>query len=177
MIICSKCGETMSDDLKFCPSCGTGTSTATKVADPSQETVTDTAEQAPQEPQAPQVPVSTNDQYQGYGNTGSQGADRINFGTAIKNFIIRIVDFRGTTGKREYWFGVLFFLAIMVTGGVAGFIPFVKYVAWAVRLAAMLAFVSSTVRRLRDLGRPWFRIFMYLIPIYGQILYFTELTK
>ena len=80
-------------------------------------------------------------------------------------------------GEQEKIARRLFFPLHARFGGAAGFIPFVKYIAWAVRLAAMLAFVSSTVRRLRDLGRPWFRIFMYLIPIYGQILYFTELTK
>lgn len=191
MIICSKCGETLPDDLKFCPSCGTGTATAAKVVEAAAEAVSEPApapqvEPAPQaEPviQAPAVTgTDTNYQngntYTGAGQNQNQNSEeRMNFGLAIKNFVIKIVNFTGTAGKKEYWFGALFFLIVMIVGVAVDYIPFVKYGAYLVRAAACLAFVSATVRRIRDLGMPWTRIFFYLIPVYGQIRYFVELTK
>lgn len=189
MIICSKCGETLPDDLKFCPSCGTGTATAAKVAEAAAETVSEPAPEPQVDPvpqtepviQAPAV-TGTDTNYQN-GNTytganqDQSADDRMNFGLAIKNFVTKIVNFTGTAGKKEYWFGALFFLIVMVVGVAVDFVPFVKYAAYLVRAAACLAFVSATVRRIRDLGMPWTRIFFYLIPVYGQIRYFVELTK
>lgn len=167
MITCPKCGETMGDDIKFCPSCGTGTSTATQTAEPVQPVQT---EAAPQVPAAPVYTTNTNT------NSGTSNSD-VNFGTAIKNFVTKIVDFRSTTCKKEYWFGFLFFVIVIAGAGVADYIPFVRYASLALQLAACLAFISMTVRRLNDLGKSWKRIFMYLIPVYGQILFFQELTK
>lgn len=164
MITCSKCGETMGDDVKFCPSCGTGTSTATQTPDPE-----------PAQAQVPAAPVITNNNNYNT-NTGSDNSN-VSFGTAIKNFVVKIVDFRSKTCKREYWFGFLFYVIILAGAWVADYIPFVQYAAVGLQIAACLAFISMTVRRLNDLDRPWYRIFMYLIPVYGQILFFQELTK
>ena len=185
MIICSKCGERLPDDLKFCTSCGTGTATATKVVEAAAEAVSEPAPAPQAEPviQAPAVTgtdanYQSGNTYTGAGQNQNQSSDgRMNFGLAIKNFITKIVDFTGTAGKKEYWFGALFFLIVMIAGIVVDYIPFVKYAAFLVRAAACLAFVSSTVRRIRDLGMPWTRIFFYLIPVYGQIRHFVELTK
>ena len=187
MKICSKCGETLPDDLKFCPSCGTGTATAAQVVEPASDTVSEVSEPIastdPQPETTMQAPAVTgtennyqNNTYTGAGQS-SNSEERMNFGIAIKNFITRIVNFTGTAGKKEYWFGALFFLIVMVVGVVVDYVPFVKYAAYLVRAAACLAFVSATVRRIRDLGMPWTRIFFYLIPVYGQIRYFVELTK
>lgn len=197
MIICSKCGETLPDDIRFCPSCGTGTATAAKAAEPVSEPAPAPVEPTPQPVQpepvvepvtaaapvaAPMVVENANN-YQNGGNynnsaNSTQNSEaRMNFGLAIKYFITKIVDFTGRSGKREYWFGALFFLIVMVVGVAVDYVPFVKYAGYLVRAAACLAFVSATVRRIRDVGMPWTRIFFYLIPVYGQIRYFIELTK
>lgn len=189
MIICSKCGETLPDDLKFCPSCGTGTATAAKVVEAAATAAPEPAPVAQPESVAQPEPViqapavtgtETNYQNRNTYTGADQGQDNeahMNFGIAIKNFVTKIVDFTGRAGKKEYWFGALFFLIIMVVGVAADYIPFVKYGAFLVKAAACLAFVSATVRRIRDVGMPWTRIFFYLIPVYGQIRYFVELTK
>lgn len=164
MITCSKCGETMGDDVKFCPSCGTGTSTAYKSSEPA--------------PVLSQIPATAEASGSAYNeNRTSPDDSKVSFGRAIKNFIVNIVNFSDKTGKREYWFGFLFFVIICVGTAVADYIPGVNYVVGALSLIALLPLISMTARRLNDLGLPRKRIFLYLVPVYGQIRFFIELTK
>lgn len=187
MITCPKCGETMGDDLRFCPSCGTGLSTVVKVEDPAPAPVQEPIQQPVQQPiqqpvqeAAPAVVPAPTYQYNntnnGYTNNAGN-AQNVTFGSSVKNFVTKIVDFKGTTCKKEYWFGFLFAGLVIIATCVIDYIPFVGYVTWVFSAAACLGLTSMTVRRLRDLGKPWTRIFMYLIPVYGQILFFKELTK
>lgn len=150
MIICTKCGETLPDGTTFCTSCGTGTSQASTFE--SNET--------------PGMNTNTTS------NTNLPAVvseDNIDFGDAFINFFKKAFNFTDKISKKEFWFGALTYLICLVVISIIHKIPVVKYTGWAFSIAAGFCFVSLTIKRLRDIGFPWPRIFMYLIPIYGII--------
>ena len=151
MIICSKCGAELGDDQPFCPNCGTGTSSAQRT-------------QVPAVTPAPE-------------SYSSSSEPDIAFLDCVKNFFIRIVDFKSTCLKKEFWFGFLTYIVVLASLNLLDDIPFAGFAFDIAIIAASLAFISLTVRRLNKLGLPWYRIFIYMIPVYGQIRFVIEMTR
>lgn len=171
MLVCSKCGEVMGDDIKFCPSCGTGTGTAVKVEDDIKN-----------EPAVIEPVESSSEQGQQYQNTESASTgskieedSKTSFFDAIKCFVTKIIDFKSETGKKEYWFGFLFYVIVCAACVILSDIAFIGWTFHFVQIAAALAFISMTIRRINNIKLPWYRIFFYLIPVYGQIRFFIEM--
>lgn len=206
MLVCSKCGEVLPDDIKFCPSCGTGTATAAKAEAETEETAAPSvndlipAEPVVSESSEEQQSSSSDNSNSGYtgagagaGAAGAAGAGAgstgfnsntyngpdasITFIDAAKNYIFKIVDFQSQAGKKEYWFGFLCYVIVIVACCVLGRIPYIGWTFHFVQLAGALATISMTIRRLRNLELPWTRIFFYLIPVYGQIRFFIEMLQ
>lgn len=204
MLVCSKCGEVLPDDIKFCPSCGTGTATAAKAEADTEETTAPSvndlipAEPVVSESSEEQQSSSSDNSNSGYtgagaGAAGAAGAGAgstgfnsntyngpdasITFIDAAKNYVFKIVDFQSQAGKKEYWFGFLCYAIVIVACLVLGRIPYIGWTFSFVQLAGALATISMTIRRLRNLELPWTRIFFYLIPVYGQIRFFIEMLQ
>ena len=203
MLVCSKCGEALPDDIKFCPSCGTGTSTAAKAEEVTAPSVDELIPAEPvvsessDEQQQSSSSDNSNNGYTGAGagaagaagagaGTGSTGFNSntyngpdasITFIDAAKNYVFKIVDFQSQAGKKEYWLGFLCYAIVVVACCVLGRIPYIGWTFSFVQLAGALATISMTVRRLRNLELPWTRIFFYLIPVYGQIRFFIEMLQ
>jgi uncharacterized membrane protein YhaH (DUF805 family) len=86
--------------------------------------------------------------------------------------------FSGRARRREYW---MFVLANFVIGVIASVIDNVfgleiengandiEILSTIVSLALLLPSLGLTVRRLHDIGRDWYWIFIALIPIAGPI--------
>lgn len=97
MLVCSKCGEVLPDDIKFCPSCGTGTATAAKAEEAVEEKVEAAAptvdDLIPAEPvvsdssEQQQTGSSDNNGYTGAGaGAGAAGAAGAGAGTGNSGF-------------------------------------------------------------------------------------------
>ena len=208
MLICSKCGTVLGDDILFCTSCGTGTSTATRTddkigtedlmpvedkseeaseaADSIRETSEEISEDASGAASEATGLVASNAYESGdtgsassTGSTDSKGGAKVTVGfvEAIKCFITKIIDFKSETGKMEFWFGFLFYAIVCIVCAWADDIPFIGWTFNLVLIAATLAFISSIVRRLNNLKFPWYRIFIYIIPVYGQIRFVIEMLR
>lgn len=113
----------------------------------------------------------------------------------FKKFWIKGFDFKGKTSRKEYWMTVLtMFLASFAVGFVLGlFFPFsirINYltgeyvtsgspigilVSTLWYLAIIIPSLSMSIRRLHDIGKTGWWIFIVLLPIAGSIIYFVFL--
>lgn len=105
----------------------------------------------------------------------------MNFGQAIKGGFKNYVNFRGTAGRAEYWYWVLF-TAIVSTvlgmidnaiGGAANMVvtgssygnPQFKLLGDIWNFSTLLPSLGLFVRRLRDAGYSLKRLWLYAIPV------------
>ena len=102
----------------------------------------------------------------------------MSFGQSIQTVFTKYAEFRGTAGRSEFWWWVLF-TALVSTA--LGSVP-----VWGVSfgdgvttgsslaglwsLAVLLPSLAVTVRRLRDAGYQWGHIFWLLLPVAGVIV-------
>ena len=84
-------------------------------------------------------------------------------------------DFGGRARRSEYWFYVLFNAIIAIIFGVVGFLIGGKtgYVVTVdiYGLAVLIPGVAVSVRRMHDIGKSGWWIFISLIPLIGAIWY------
>ena len=94
----------------------------------------------------------------------------MNFQQAVKTCFGKYVDFSGRASRPEYWWFVLSYVVLAV---VTGFIH--RYLYTLVILAFLLPMLAAGVRRLHDMGRSGWWLFISLIPLVGGLvlLYFT----
>jgi len=82
--------------------------------------------------------------------------------------------FGGRARRAEFWQFYLFMvIGIVVFGGIGSVIRFPALVG-IFYLAMIVPFIALSVRRMHDVGKDWWYIF---IPIYNLILYCTEGTR
>ena len=103
---------------------------------------------------------------------------------AYKKFWKGYVDFKGRSTRSDYWFAYLanmltviaFYVLLAIFGGIASatessFLAVISFIIlfifFAFGIAAILAGIAVTVRRLRDAGYNWPYIFISLIPFVG----------
>ncbi|MBO2011023.1 DUF805 domain-containing protein [Hymenobacter negativus] len=82
--------------------------------------------------------------------------------------------FSGRARRAEFWQFYLFMvIGIVVFGGIGSVIRFPALVG-IFYFAMIVPFIALSVRRMHDVGKDWWYIF---IPIYNLILYCTEGTR
>lgn len=96
----------------------------------------------------------------GNGNVSTGSRKGVGFIDAVKLFFQNYANFEGRATRSEYWWAWLFTFLI-------GCIPVVGYVA---SLACLIPGIAVFVRRLHDIGRPWYHLFIGFIPLVGAIL-------
>ena len=108
-----------------------------------------------------------NAQQQGHAQVQTSSAPsskKVGFGRAIKLFFTNYVNFTGRASRREFWFGFLFqILVILLTIG----IPFIRYL---VPLALIIPNLSLKIRRLHDIGQAWYWLLIVLVPVAGIVV-------
>ncbi len=87
----------------------------------------------------------------------------MDFGETLSYFFNHYTDFNGRARRQEYWYMYLWNL-------IFGIIPFVNII-WA--LATFIPNLGLSVRRLHDVGRSGFWLFLGLIPLVGAIILFV----
>lgn len=103
---------------------------------------------------------------------------------AVKKFIKNYADFKGKTNRPDYWWVVLAIvicevvltiLSLVFSALNVGIIGTILEGLFA--LAILVPSLAITVRRLRDVGKEWYCIFLALIPIVGEIILIIFLVK
>ena len=98
----------------------------------------------------------------------------MNFKTAVKTCLKeKYIDFNGRASRSEYWYFVLFYIIVcFVIGIIGGFISQTALGALSVivSLGLLLPSFGVVVRRLHDLDKRGWWIFINLIPILGGLV-------
>ena len=105
-----------------------------------------------------------------------EGVQRVRFFDAIKKALNNFKDYNGRSRRSEFWFWVL---AVLLIGFLVGIISVLLSIIHKVIgliviiLFSLLVFIISLplgIRRLHDMGKVGWFIFLGLIPIVGQIV-------
>lgn len=110
--------------------------------------------------------------------------------TSIKTVIIKYLVFRGRAGRPEYWYWVLaisvaFVMAWIIEGLILapmlGFETFAPEAGQPLSLLLSLATIAPSlavaVRRLHDIGRSGWWIFVQFFPVIGSLVLLWWLTR
>lgn len=156
-MFCNNCGKQHPDDAKFCTDCGA------KFDAPESAPANEQEQQQQQEQQQEQQQAGKQDfskKVEGFFNPNDYGPNNgsVEFVDAVKLFFKNSFNFKGRASKSEYWWSFLFnFLASLVLN----IIPVLGQIA---AIALMVPAISCEVRRLHDVGKPWYYILLSLIP-------------
>ena len=158
-MFCPNCGNQLSDDAKFCASCGAQITAAGAGAQAAQNA-------APVQ-DAYQNASAQNNAYQ----YGMPPVRAIGFGEAIKNFFTNYANFSGRATRSEFWFAYLFNFLV---GLAIGWIP---VIGWIYSLGVIVPNLAIAWRRLHDIGKSGGWFFMILIPLAGPIILLVQYCK
>jgi uncharacterized membrane protein YhaH (DUF805 family) len=98
------------------------------------------------------------------------------FTDAIKTGFQKYIGFSGRAARSEYWYWVLFVLLLQIAAWLIDMTLFgfnttgVNPIGAIVSLATLLPGLAVSVRRLHDIDRVGWWIFLALIPIIGAIV-------
>lgn len=174
---CAHCGTPIGQGNKFCPDCAAPTVPGAKFCmncgcDLNGQPVA----QHTQQPRQAQVVQPAKQNYRNE-KQNNEGFNTTSFIGSIKNGILNSVNFRGRTGRAEFGWWMLFY-------GIIFTITAIPYFGWfavsPLLLAVSVPTCAVSARRVRDTGRKWAMVFMFLIPIAGtvfMILWGTEKSK
>ncbi len=91
--------------------------------------------------------------------------------TTLEAVTTRFFDVNGRTSRRAFWHFVLVTFVVLLALSVFSAIPLLGFIFWLtsmlVSLALLLPMIGIIVRRMHDIGQPWF---MGLIPLYNLYL-------
>jgi uncharacterized membrane protein YhaH (DUF805 family) len=91
----------------------------------------------------------------------------MNFVEAISSGFSNYVKFSGRAIRSEYWYWILFIFAGYVVAGIIDYLLGLGFIFGLFALAIVLPTLAVTVRRLHDLDRSGWWIFLSLIPTDG----------
>lgn len=191
---CKYCGCEFSQDSKFCTMCGSPvedddyyeeTTVLNSNDDDWGKTVVLSEEKPFESDNSYYTPVGNipninsafvNPYYQNNGNAQNnaevqgyepQGVEQPSLKSCYIKFWKNYTNFSGRARRSEYWYVVLANVLISL-------VTIIPYVGQAVGALYMIAILVPTlalmVRRLHDLGKDWYYIFLLLIPLVGQII-------
>lgn len=193
-MFCQQCGAKIDTDCVFCTECGAKQIAVTTTPDATSSVHgTQTQPTFNEQPQQfnPQMNSQFNQQpNQSFNSNGSQQTSftqftppdtsfngtagntdgspkRVSFGEAIKLYFKNYVNFTGRSTASEYWWSFLFQVLVCM----------IPIVGQFVALALIIPSLSISVRRLHDTGKPWYYMFMGLIPIAGLIILIIQYCK
>ena len=139
-MFCNRCGQEIDEGLMVCPNCG-----------------------AKQE--QPEVREDPN-----YDAVMRKGAAHmgVSLGRAIELFFINYANFTGRASKSEYWWIFVFNLIIYLPQLIIS--KHLPILSLLITLGLFVPQLSLEIRRLHDIGKEWYWMFMSLIPLAGPII-------
>jgi uncharacterized membrane protein YhaH (DUF805 family) len=107
----------------------------------------------------------------------------MNFSSAVKTVLSKYIDFQGRAIRSEYWYWILALVLLsivlaIIEGAVLapalGFEPFAPEAGQPLRMVMVLAILlptfAVTVRRLHDIDRSGWWLFLQLVPVIGALI-------
>ncbi len=94
----------------------------------------------------------------------------MNFGQAISSGFSNYVKFSGRALRSEYWYWVLFTVLGAIIAGIIDVVLSISVISGLFGLATILPSLAVQVRRLHDLDRTGWWIFLGVIPLIGWII-------
>jgi uncharacterized membrane protein YhaH (DUF805 family) len=105
----------------------------------------------------------------------------MNFGQAIKSGFSNYVNFSGRAIRSEYWYWVLFVILGEIVTLIIDYTLGAQITTSLFGLATFLPSLAVAIRRLHDIDRTGWWVFLVLIPLVGAIVlivwYCTEGTR
>ena len=98
--------------------------------------------------------------------------NKMQFQDAVKICFTKYVDFKGRARRSEFWWWLLF---TVIVGAILALIS--TRLSHIGNLALLLPSLAVSVRRLQDLGKEWYWVLLYLIPIVGAVVLLIMFTK
>jgi uncharacterized membrane protein YhaH (DUF805 family) len=92
------------------------------------------------------------------------------FGQAISSGFSNYVNFSGRACRSEYWFWTLFVVIADIVAFAIDAAIGVRVIGGLFGLAVLLPGIAVTIRRLHDLDRTGWWIFIWFIPLVGWII-------
>ena len=90
------------------------------------------------------------------------------FAEVVKTMYTNI-DFKGRPSRSQYWYFSLYYLILAIAAGILDGILFGGILGMLLSLGLLLPSLELTVRRIHDLGKPWFWLLISLVPFIGGI--------
>jgi uncharacterized membrane protein YhaH (DUF805 family)/DNA-directed RNA polymerase subunit RPC12/RpoP len=160
MITCPVCGEQIEEGTEVCPYCHekvSGNQTPQTVEPAPSYHAND---QKPQEPVADNSSDESSSYFEKY---------------VLDPFIVQYGDFKGRATRKQFWLSMLnmmafvFIMALIVS--LLGDIAILRYPIFKViYVAILIPMFALMTRRLNDAGKSWAFLFLWLIPLVGQIV-------
>lgn len=179
MKFCKTCGAQLHDNDAFCVVCGTTVEQANAADAPTDfydTEATTVLNESKFDDKAEETtvlsdnsPYQNNNPYQGDNNQVEYPniIEKPSFKDSYIKFWKNYTNFSGRARRSEYWYVVLANILISLVT----IIPYVGQVVGALYMIAILVpTLALMVRRLHDLGKDWYYIFLLLIPLVGQII-------
>jgi uncharacterized membrane protein YhaH (DUF805 family) len=94
----------------------------------------------------------------------------MSFGQAISSGFSNYVNFSDRACRSEYWFWILFIIVAEIVTSIIDFAIGLGVVTALFGLATVLPNIAVAIRRLHDLDRTGWWIFLGLIPLIGAII-------
>jgi len=87
------------------------------------------------------------------------------FQEAVKTCFNKYAEFKGRASRSEFWWFVLFYaIANLVANAIS------DKVGSILAIGLLLPYLAVCVRRLHDIGKKWYWIFIGIVPILGQLI-------
>lgn len=141
-MFCNRCGQEIDEGSTVCPSCG--------------------ARQ--EQPEVRQDPNYDAVMRKGAPNTG------VSLGRAIELYFLNYANFAGRASRSEYWWIAVFNIIIYIPQLIIS--KYIPILGGLIALGLFLPQLSLEIRRLHDIGKEWYWMFMSLIPLAGPIIIF-----
>lgn len=170
IIPCPVCGEEIGEDTEVCPYCHERVGKARAIPVVHAEERRDEEGETRREKKVDSIenqPERMEDSSPDAGNGRKESFFQYYF---VDAFIRHYVDFKGKTSRKQYWLGfVCYLLTILLLGCLDMMmrIPFIFITLGS--LALTLPCIAIVVRRLHDVGKSGWWIFIYCIPLAGPI--------
>lgn len=172
-MFCSKCGNILPDNAKFCTSCGAPVEKATKINEDCSHSHNSGTYAEPSRPYTPpQQPKYEIYEEKAVSRRQTGLMPPMKPGEALRRFVANVINFSGRARRSEYWWvvlitGVIGLILEEISGDLASF--------WNVIL--LIPTISLTVRRLHDAGKGTLYILWSILPLVGPLLILVHLVK
>ena len=95
---------------------------------------------------------------------------QVSFAQAIQMAFNNYINFNGRSSRSEYWWWCLFTFLLGVVLGVIQYATGINWLSGLVNLALLLPGLGLAVRRLHDINKSGWWLFIALIPLVGAII-------